>query len=97
MVKIIKLDSEGAQVWSKRGSNYYALRKRLRPNEGENRYRCGANECMIIMPYKTAEENWQNKKIVHNVYIVRYGKDRKEDGLFHKKLKQREDKFIIQK
>lgn len=95
MVKIIKWEDEGAKVWYRNGDNYYALRKQLRPNDGENMYRCAANEHIIIKPRMTTRENWKERRVAHNIYIVREGKERKPERLLHKKLKQRMDKFTI--
>ncbi len=77
MGKIIKFESEGAKVWIRNGDDYYALRKQLRPNDGGNVYRCGENEHVIIKSRATTQENWKNKRIVHNVYVVRNGKNRR--------------------
>ena len=99
-MKIIRYKCEGAQVWRRNSTHshkYSALRKRLKGNEGENRYRCGENEHIIIKARAASQEDWKKKKVVHNVYIERCGKERKEDGLFQKKLKQKIDKFTITK
>ena len=100
MGKIICFEDEGAKVWYRNGDNYYALRKQLRPNDGENMYRCGANEHIMIKPRMTTRENWKERKVAHNVYIVRDGKERIEERelperLFRKKLEQKIDKFTI--
>jgi len=95
-MKIVRYECEGAQVWrrnSKHSHNYSALMKRLKGNEGENRYRCGENEHIIIKARAASQEDWKNKKVVHNIYIERYGKERREDGLFLKKLKRMAEKF----
>ena len=78
MGKIIKFESEGAKVWHRNGDYYYALRKQLRPNDGGKVYRCGENEHLIIKSRATTQENRKNKRVVHNVYIVRHGKERKD-------------------
>lgn len=96
-MKVIRYIDQGAKVWYRNGDHHYALRKQLRPNSGENIYRCGANEHIVIKPRMTTQENWRDKRVAHNVYIVRRGKERRPERLFHKKLEQKMDKFTIQK